>query len=59
MEKGIGMKAIAAISVLAFLAACGVDGAPQQPRYSTETTIGYNSKTGPFNKTKFSVEFGG
>ncbi len=53
------MKVIAAISVLAFLAACGVDGAPQQPRYSTETTIGYNSKTGPFNKTKFSVEFGG
>lgn len=53
------MRVIATVSILVLLAACGVDGAPVQPKYSTETTIGYNSKTGAFNKTKFSVEFGG
>lgn len=41
------------------LAACGADGEPLTPRYSTETTIGYNSKTGAFNHTVFSVEIGG
>jgi len=53
------MKRLAAVAVFAVLGACGVDGEPQEPRFSTETTIGFNSKTGPFNKTKFSVEFGG
>ncbi len=53
------MKQIAAITILVMLAGCGVDGAPQKPRYTTETTIGFNSKTGAFNRTKIGVEFGG
>ena len=41
------------------LAGCGADGQPLTPRYSTKTTVGYNSATGPFNHTVFSVEVGG
>lgn len=41
------------------LAACGADGEPLTPRFNTETTIGYNSTTGAFNRTVLGVEFGG
>ncbi|MEE9426740.1 MAG: hypothetical protein V3V25_01210 [Paracoccaceae bacterium] len=41
------------------LAGCGADGQPVTPTYSTKTTIGYNSATGPFNNTVFSVQLGG
>ncbi len=44
--------------VLLALAACGVDGEPLKPSYSAETTIGYNSRTGPFNQTSIGVRFG-
>jgi len=40
------------------LAACGADGEPETPKFSTKTTIGYNSATGAFNKTTIGVEFG-
>ena len=42
----------------AFLSSCGVDGEPVKPSYSTETTIGYNSRTGAFNNTTIGVRFG-
>lgn len=51
-------RIIAGCLALAFLAACGADGEPLKPSYSTQTTIGYNSRTGPFNKTVFGVCFG-
>ena len=53
------MKIALSLAALAVLVSCGVAGEPQTPRYSTETSVGYNSKSGPFSKTKFSVEFGG
>jgi len=40
------------------LAACGADGEPLSTTYTTKTTIGYNSKTGAFNKTVFGVAIG-
>ncbi len=51
---------ITILSVIAAftLVACGADGQPVTPKYSTKTTIGYNSVTGPFNRTVFSVEIG-
>lgn len=48
---------IACIAAVA-LVSCGADGQPLKPTYTTNTTIGYNSKTGPFNKTSFGVAFG-
>lgn len=41
------------------LAGCGADGEPAKPVFSTKTTVGYNSSTGPFNHTVFSVQVGG
>ncbi|MGR3290169.1 MAG: hypothetical protein ACU0C9_03095 [Paracoccaceae bacterium] len=53
--KLIILGCIAAVT----LAACGADGAPLKPKYTTKTTIGYSSVTGPYNSTVFSVEVGG
>ncbi len=54
------MKIVALSCVAALiLAGCGADGQPLTPKYSTKTTIGYNSVTGPFNRTIVSVEVGG
>jgi len=50
--------AFAVLSLAILLAACGADGAPIAPKYSAETSIGYNSKTGPFSQTKLGVCFG-
>ena len=33
------------------LVACGVDGEPEKPTVTTQTTIGYSSVTGAYNKT--------
>ncbi|MEE9387516.1 MAG: hypothetical protein V3U96_02815 [Paracoccaceae bacterium] len=53
------MKILILICISAVaLAACGADGEPVKPRYTTKTTIGYNSVTGPFNSTVFGIEFG-
>ncbi len=53
------MKAlIAALAGLLVLTACGVDGEPVKPSYSTKTTFGYNSKTGSFNRTSIGVTIG-
>ena len=53
------MKAmIAALVGLLVLTACGVDGEPVKPSYSTKTTIGYNSRTGAFNKTTIGITIG-
>ena len=49
---------IVIMASLLFLTACGADGEPVKPTYSSKHTIGYNSKTGPFNKHVFSVEIG-
>lgn len=53
------MKWLLMLAALAVVTACGVDGEPVKPRYTTETTIGYNSRTGAFNRTVVGVEFGG
>jgi len=45
--KLIVLGCIAAVT----LAACGADGAPLKPKYTTKTTIGYSSVTGPYNST--------
>ncbi len=50
------MRLIFTLAVLSVLAGCGADGKPLKPTYTTETTIGYNSRTGPFNKTVIGVE---
>ncbi len=50
---------LVAFAGLMALSACGVDGVPLKPRYSAQTTVGYNSSTGPFNKTTLGVQFGG
>ncbi len=53
------MKLLIAALVSAFgLTACGVDGAPVKPTVTTSTTIGYNSRTGPFNRTTIGIELG-
>ena len=41
------------------LVACGVDGEPEKPTVTTQTTIGYSSVTGAYNKTSIGFEFGG
>lgn len=41
------------------LAACGVDGQPVTPKYSSKTTVGYNSKTGPFSSTSVGIDLTG
>ena len=51
--------AFLALSLGLALTACGVDGKPLKPTYTTQTTIGYNSRTGAFNKTTLGVQFGG
>ena len=43
------------LGALLFLAACGADGKPIAPKYSVETTVGYNSATGPFNETVLGI----
>lgn len=48
---------VTALVACVVLVSCGADGAPLKPKYSTETTIGYNSRTGPFNTTSFGVAF--
>ena len=53
--KTVILCCIAAVT----LAACGADGEPLNPTYSTETTIGYNSSTGAFNRTVFGISIGG
>jgi len=53
------MRLIFALTGLLVLAGCGVDGEPLTPTYSTTTTIGYNSRTGPFSNTTVGVQFGG
>lgn len=53
------MKTVTGFALMAFvLVACGADGKPVKPTYTTQTTIGYNSSTGAFNKTRIGVEFG-
>ncbi len=52
------IRIMAACSIFA-LTACGVDGQPITPKYTTETTIGFNSKTGAFNKTKITIDLNG
>lgn len=47
------------LSAFAFLVACGVDGEPLTPEYTTSTTIGYNSKTGSFTKTSIGIDLTG
>jgi hypothetical protein len=49
---------IVALLATLTLAACGVDGAPVKPTVTTSTTIGYNSATGPFNRTTIGIEVG-
>lgn len=49
---------IAVMTALLILTACGADGEPVKPTFSTKHTIGYNSVTGPFNKNVISVQFG-
>ena len=53
------IRLVAGLLIAVLLSACGADGEPLTPRYRTETTIGYNSTTGAFNHTVFSVEIGG
>jgi len=49
-------KAILATLGVAFLAGCGVDGAPIKPQYTLTQTIGVNSKTGPFSRTGLHID---
>lgn len=52
------MKWVMAVLGLAVLASCGADGAPEKPELSANTTIGYNSETGSFNKSSITIFFG-
>lgn len=51
------MTKIVALCALVFVVGCGAGGPPITPKYSTKHTVGYNSKTGVFNRNVISVEF--
>jgi len=52
------MKPAAMILALLALAACGADGYPEKPEVSAETTLGYNSESGSFQKSRITLFFG-
>lgn len=59
MEGNIGMKLIVGVLALGLLVSCGVDGEPIPPKLTGTTSIGANSETGVFNRTAFTLFFGG
>ena len=53
------MKRIALILALGVLVSCGADGEPIPPKVSANHTVGVNSETGVFNRSSFTLFFGG
>lgn len=54
------MKRTAAVLLaLGVLVSCGVDGEPVPPKINSTHTIGVNSETGVFNRSSFTLFFGG
>ncbi|MDG1737105.1 MAG: hypothetical protein P8L68_08190 [Paracoccaceae bacterium] len=53
------MRYLAALAVLGLLVSCGADGEPVPPKLSSTHTIGVNSETGVFNRSTFTLFFGG
>ncbi len=53
------MKRIAAVMAFGLLVSCGVDGEPVPPKLSSTHTVGVNSETGVFNRSSFTLFFGG
>ena len=51
------MKPVVIVLALLAVASCGADGYPEKPEVTANTTIGYNSESGSFQKSRINIFF--